>query len=247
MSNLAIIRPLPGAAYVNGALTNGARIFTPDPKEVATGNGDSFFRVDLGRVETVSAIYLGGNIGRRGFRWRGGAASYVETALRNIGPAQKRTDVGPFQILDIFDPVALRYLEFYTDTGGGFGPAEGIGVLAIGETFRPTFGHEWGAGRYLVDTSTVSRNRAGGFGIDRGAIVPGWEFTLGDLTEEERERLFDMVRKLGESSPVIVCEDPDNTADLDARIHYGLFQRLEKYDRQSVGVTRWSFKVEEWT
>ena len=244
MSNLAIIRPIPGVS--TGALVNPERTGTPDPKEVSysVGAGIRDMDIDLGAAHLIGGFYVGAVSHEVQITVATGVAAHGEIhhdGLLDIAP--KRTAGAPRQYLKLIAPIPVRFINMRIQNA-----PDGleVGLALVGEVFRPTYGHEWGAGRYLVDTGTATRNRAGGFGIERGAIVPGWEFTLGDLTDEEREQLFDMVRKMGETSPVVVVEDPDNTADLDARIHYGLFQRLEKYERQSVGVTRWSFKVEEW-
>lgn len=243
MNRLAIIRPLP--ATMTGDMVNPERMATDDPKEVAysANAGAREIEFDLGSPQMVGAIYLGGVTGgTTAFTVTGGPVGYAENALGNLVVAPKRTATGPRQYLMTFAPQLIRYVRLSANLAQGFA----VGIARLGELFQPTWGHEWGAGRYLVDTSIVTRNRAGGFGIDKGAIATGWEFTLGDLTDEEREALFDMLRKVGESNPIIVSEDPAVTADLDARLHYGLFQRLEKYERQSVGVTRWSLKVEDW-
>lgn len=242
MSVLAIIRPLP--ATYGGNMTDAARMGTPDPREVAysTGSGARTIDMDLGSVQSVGAIYLGGATFAGSFQITGGVAGYTETVIGDILSAPKRTAVSPRQYLATFPPINVRYIRLSANLNNGWE----VGVAVAGERFSPTFGHEWGAGRYLADTGTATRNRAGGFGVDPGAVVAGWEFTLGDLTDEEREVLFDMLRKIGETRPVIVAEDPDVTPDLDARLHYGLFQRLEKYERVQTGVTRWALKVEEW-
>lgn len=240
--NLSIIRPL--AATIAGSMTNAARMATPDPKEVAYSNGAAARTIDLdlGSVQTVGAVYLGGVSGTTSFTVTGGTAGYATTAFGNIDVAPKRTAIAPRQYLLQLEPTALRYIRLSAALADGFE----VGLAIAGERFTPTWGHEWGAGRGLVDTGTASRNRAGGFGVNPGAIATSYDWTLGDLTDEEREALFDMLRKVGETNPMIVCEDPAQTADLDARLHYGLFQRLEKYERRSVGITRWSLRLEDW-
>jgi hypothetical protein len=234
------------AALVGGGFTDGGRALTPDPKEVAVaGAAATNFRFDLGSAQMVSAVYLGAaSASLAGITAFGGVVDVYENNLGALSPAQKRTAAAPYKYYLQFPALSLRFIEF--NRPASFPVGFEMGLAIAGERFSPTWGHEWGAGRFLSDTSSVSRNRAGGFGIERGAVVPGWDFTLGDLTLEETEQLFDMMRKVGESAPVVVAEDPDASNDLDARIHYGLFRRLEKYERASVGVTRWSLKVEDW-
>lgn len=243
MGLLSVSRWLAGT--IAGNMTNPTRMATWDPKEVAYSNGAGArtIDIDLGAAQMVGAIYLGGVSGTTTFAVTGGAASYTTTSYGNIVVAPKRTAVSPRQYLLEFAPVSLRYIRLSATLADGFE----VGIAAACERFTSEYGHEWGAGRGLEDMSSVTANRAGGFGIDPGAIVPSYDWTFGDLNDEEREALFDMLRKVGTSSPVIICEDPAVTNDLDARLHYSLFQRLEKYERRSVGITRWSLKARDWT
>lgn len=242
MTILSINRWLAGT--VAGTMTNPSRMATWDPKEVAYSNGAGArtIDIDLGAVQSVGSIYLGGVNGTTTFAVTGGAAAYTTTALGNIVVAPKRTAVAPRQYLLEFAPVNFRYFRLSANLADGFE----VGIAAACERISPSWGHEFGASRTLEDMSNVTANRAGGFGIDAGAIVPGYSFTLGDLTDEEREALFDLLRKTGQSNPIIVAEDPAVTNDLDARLHYGLFQRLEGYERRSPGITRWALKMRDW-
>lgn len=239
--NISIIRPI--AATVAGTFTNPERMASPDPKEVAytVGAGAKTIDLDLGSVQDVGAIYLGGVSGTTSFAVTGGAASYTTTNFGNIVVAPSRSGTAPRQYLLTLD-ASLRYIRLSANLADGFE----VGIAFAGERFTPEWNQEYGAGRYLIDTSAVARNRAGGFGIDEGAIIPGYEFTLGDLSDEEAEALFELLRKVGESRPMLVCEDATVSSDLDARTHYGLFQRIEKYERRSINVTRWSLKLERW-
>lgn len=242
MANMVIGRPLPGT--ITFSWVNGANLLTPDPKEVAYAGATGFqeFTIDLGSEKPVGAVYFGGVSKDIELSYYVQNTVGTSLATGTINAANKRTAAAPFQYFASFAPVNARRLIVYSNPTAG----DEIGVAAMLETFQPTWNQEWGAGRFLIDTGTATRNRAGGFGIEQGAIVPGYEFTLGDLTDTELEVLYDMLRKVGETSPIIIAEEPTNNTDLDARVHYGLFQRLEKYERQQLGVTRWSLKMEEW-
>lgn len=242
MSNVAIMRPL--AATVAGNMTNASRMATPDPKEVAysAGGAARTIDLDLGAAQNVGAIYLGGVSGTTAFAVTGGAGGYTESALGNILVAPKRTATAPRQYLLTFAPASLRYIRLSAALADGFE----VGVATALERFTPTYNHEWGASRTLLDTGSAQRLISGGFGINKGAVVPGWTFTLGDLLDDEREVLFDMLRKVGETSPIVIAEDPDVTADLDARLHYGIFQRIGGYERPSLGITKWALTVADW-
>jgi hypothetical protein len=245
LSVLAILKPITGIT-VAGGLTNPERLLTPDPKEVAvkTAAGVITIDIDLGSVQPVSAIYLGAMSGALDFTVTGGAASYTTTALSNMLVAPKLRAVAPRRALTTFTDQSWRFIRLTSTTSAA--AAFQIGNLVVADAFRPTWGHEWGAGRGIGDTGIASRLISGGFGIMQGARFKTWDFSLGDLTDSEYEELFDLLWQIGETNPAVLCEDPDVTANLDARIHYGKFGKLDKYERLVPGATRWNLKFEEW-
>lgn len=245
-SVVSIMRPITPTA-VAGSMTDVARVATPDPKEVAvsTGAGVRTIDLDLGSEQVVGAVYIGGaNMGTT-FAVTGGGTgdAYTTIPLGNIYVAAKRRAVSPRQYLLIIDPPQpLRYIRLSATLANG----NAVGIACALERFTPTWGQEWGAGRPLSDASSMAKNRAGGFGGELGVISPGYSFTLGDLTDDETEILFDIVRQVGESRPVVIVEQPDLTENLDARLHYGLIQRIEPYERQRLNIVRWGFRIEDW-
>lgn len=262
MSSLKLFAPLwPTAAKKNGG-TDAPNLLTPDPKEIEllpTGGVTTWY-LDFGVAVTLDSLALIGltPVNPLGTTPR---VSFVGTitdiagsglTLMNIGgndadfipgssggwPARRR------KIFKTWAPATSRYWAIAI--GNNSGVAGGIGVMAMGLAIQPAWGHEWGSGRLPEDRSQVTPLRGGGFGIERGARMASWRFTCGDLTDDETQGLYLMAEEIGISAPVVAVEDPDYTSGLNDRIHYGLFDRLESYERQIPGATRWAFQVREW-
>lgn len=245
MSVLSIIKPISVNSLSSG-LTDQTRILTPDPKEVAvkTAAGTLQIDIDLGAIQPVDSIYLGALSSALDFTVTGGASSYTTTAVANLVVAPKLRAVAPRRNLLHFTAQSWRYIRLISTTLAPAGFE--IGNLVVGDAFRPTWGHEYGGGRGIGDTGIATRLLSGGFGILQGSKFKTWDFSLGDLTDAELEELFDILYQLGETSPAVVCEDPDVTSNLDARIHYGKFGKIDRYERLVPGATRWNLKFEEW-
>jgi hypothetical protein len=127
------------------------------------------------------------------------------------------------------------------------GALTALGVIAMGQSVQPTWGHEWGSGRQPIDTASIANLRGGGFAVEPGATKGAWQFSLGDLTDADLSALWDMTLDIGIHSPVLAMEDPALTgAAMNAALHYGLLQRPDVYERQFPNSSRWSFRVEEW-
>lgn len=246
MSVLAIIKPYKPAAE-GSTLSNSPNLYTADPKEVGialTGLSSAVIEIDLGSIKPVSAVYVGAQSHSRFFDITGGASSYNSDFIGSPTVANKLSGVAPFKNLVVLTtPLNLRYirLNLYDVAIGST-----IGNVIVGKAFRPTWGHEYGEGRGVGDTGSATRLLSGGFGINPGARFKTWDFTLGDLTDAEVEELYDIALSVGTTNPIVVCENPDLTDNLDARIHYGLFSKLDRFDRLIPGATKWNLKVEEW-
>ena len=122
-----------------------------------------------------------------------------------------------------------------------------VGVVSFSDNiFRSEWGYEWGAGRPLDDTSAVERLPSGSFAIDRGVVTSGYQWTFGDLSHDERERLYDIHRAVGRSRSVLVIEDDDRTPGLYERMHWGLLAKLDTYARVDPTATTWGMQVADW-
>lgn len=253
MSNMLILAPTPIAACVANRGTGALNLLSPDPKEVWADSASAAVTIelDLGAVVSVDTLYLGAIRGAApDSLWSitGGVAGSAELVLQQDeemrAPGIAGTTPDPAQAFWHGAAQSVRFVRIVITPAIGSSPMS-IGVVMLGKAFRPTWNHEWGSGRRAIDMGTATPLASGGFSIVPGARKTGWTWTLGDLTDAERDELHEIALAVGETSPVLVCEDPDNTPGLHRRLHYGLFRGLKPYERRNVQRTRWDFTVEE--
>lgn len=242
MANLTIT----GAKFATAVTAGQERLLTPDPKETFTGGStsvtigldlgasyslDNFFVGFLSSGVTAVTAYTGGSLG----------ATTNNQGAMSLGPTTARRR---HAWLKLAAPVSSRYVSFgVTASASGWS----AGVALAGLALQPTWGHEWGSGRFVDDRSLKQPLMGGGYAVERGARVPGWQWTVGDLTDVELATIWDTMQDVGQSAPVLVSEDPGASQPaLNENIHYGLFDRPEAYERQSPGQSRWSFRLLEW-
>ncbi len=259
---LSITRPWPVAAVSGIGVTSVENAITPNPREIAVLPAPPTVRtvdLDLGQAREVNALLVGYHTATAA----SGTLAYVLIG-NNPDFASNPGVAGDSPLLNVVgnllapstspDPIERHgFFTFNTISGRyvriaftGMATDYEIGIAAVGKSFSSFWGHEYGAGRPIEDMSTVERLKGGGFGIDEGAIAGGYQWALGDLTAAELDELYILVRRLGASRSVIVVEDPDYTAGLNERIHWGLFDRLEPYERLVPGASRWAFKIRDW-
>lgn len=219
MKALKIAKPHANAAasVISGAVVNVANLLTNDPREVATfPAGLGAVLIDLGTVRLIDTVFVGYNafaddafVDFAGIEDASGtltSTSYSGSVGDNslsVAPVHPRFRHG---VIQFAAPVIGRYLYLRINGGAAGGT---VGVVATGASFSAQWGHEYGAGRPIVDTSTVERLLSGGFGIDPGAIVGGYAWTFGDLQTSERHALYRTITEVGIHKPVLVIEDPD--------------------------------------
>jgi hypothetical protein len=254
MSSLLLVKPLTALAVSNpNANGDPTPALTPDPKEVVVAAGSVgvvLVRLDYGADFQMDSFFCGfwsSHMSLVGLTTGTSAQGGPVTAQANINPAlsdyaSPRRRHG---FLRLGAPITARWVQFAL-TRDGTGIDANAGIFVSGLAVQPAFGREWGSGRQVVDMSSVTPLRGGGFGIDRGARKPAWLFTCGDLQDAEVPALWNVAEDLGESAPVLACEDPDITNGLNERLHYGLFTNPEAYSREAVGVTKWSFRIVDW-
>jgi hypothetical protein len=260
---LSITRPWPIAAVAtsNGIVTV-ANAISPNPREIAVVPSPAANRtidLDLGQARDINALLIG-------YHTATAANGYVSNVSigNNANYALNASPTGVTPGLNVVgnliapststDPLATHALFTFNTINGQYvritlasGAASfDVGIVAVGKSFVTAWGHEYGAGRPIEDTSGVERLKGGAFGIDEGVIIGGYQWTFGDLTDAELAELYILVRRLGISRSVFVVEDPDYTAGLNERIHWGLFDKLEAYERLVPGASRWNFKIRDW-
>ena len=235
--------------------SGAANLLSPDPKEVFahTGPGTVEISINLGDIIPFDTVFLGHirGVDPALATWEiyGGTAVWPVTLIKAAGPlvAEAATSA-PRRRHAFYRHSSLvsnsKYVRLVINPG--VSTEWTLGVVGIGTSVQPLWGREWGSGRQPEDRSAVTPLKGGGFGIERAARMANWRWTCGDLTDGEIRELWRMAEEVGVSAPVVVVEDPDYTAGLNERIHYGLFDRPEAYSREIPGVSRWSFQVREW-
>lgn len=264
MANMVLLQGYaPAALTTNG--TAGANLLTPDPKEVwlatpgqiSGSTTVSLVDLDYGVDYGIDTIWLGHTNAVPGTQWyivaaatqaglNTGTVLLSQTTLAapsNRNPPRHGLWMGSFNVFRWWRVVIVQ------PTSAGVFTA---GVLMLGKRFQPVWNREAGDGRRPIDLGAVERLRGGGFGRRRGAIKLAYEWVFGDLTDTDLDRLAflisDPVDGAGQTDPVLVIEDPDNTAGLAERMHYGLFTGLDVFERTLPGVrSRWRLSMEEWT
>lgn len=245
--SLVIARALFPVATGGVAVAGRDNLLTPDPKEVAGHTTAAEIYFDMGASVTIDTAFLGflggpgGTTATLKTATSLAGAGAVDVATLTVAPTTERRRHG---FAKLGSPVTSRYFGIAI---GPIGSAFTVGIFALAKAIQPVWGHDWGSGRFIDDRSEVEGLRGGGFGIERGARVPGWEFTVSELDDTELASLWDLVQEVGKSAPVVVAEDPSLTGvALNRALHYGLFDRPEAYTRETPGQNRWSFRVLGW-
>lgn len=243
LSTLLILSP----ATITGVIANGdnpANLLTADPREswLLPAGGSAEIEIDLASVVEIDTIFIGHAFEAQGMRVQ---LTLNEAEIYTADFAQPRLADRPAHGLLVLDePVQAQHLTMTITWPAGQAPS--IGVLMVGRAFRPTWNMEWGSGRIVIDGGSRTALQGGGFGIDPGARKYGWSWTLGDLSDDELEELDSIALDRGETIPLLVVEDPTAGPALAQRIHYGCFNKLEAWQRQAPGITRWSLGIEDW-
>jgi hypothetical protein len=253
MSNMVIMRPFaPNAINDGNANLSGiANLLTPDPKEVvfhSSAAGAAVIQVDLGSSQTIDSFFLGNLSYPAGssLTVQGGAGSYTSATHYSgslFAPSAGSSPLRQHFFTKLASPVSNRFIQFVINKSAVNAT---LGVVGVGLSFQPAYNREWGSGRAIVDTGAKEALLGGGFGIGEGARKAAYRWSFGDLQDFEVDRLYELALDRGETRPAVAVEDPDFTTGLNERIHYGLFDRFEAYERQNPQQTRWSLSLTEW-
>lgn len=251
---LQIIEPMTVTAMnssYDSAPSTRLNMLTPDPKQIfASPNAlaqDILF--DLGSVQTLDSFFLG-------FTNAGSAATvalgtstdlagtgYVNrvgnTVIRAADAKSTRSSI----LLKAAAPFSSRYL--YLSLGANTANWQ-IGRIAAGLAFEASWDREWGSGRRVIDTAKTQALIGGGFGVQPGVRKAAYQWTFGDLTDAETEQLYGIAYRVGNSGTIIVNEQDGTTVGANEKLHHGLFQRFEAFERRDPGATKWALEIEEW-
>lgn len=247
---MLLLKPQPILAMaISGVGASGlANLLTPSPKEalVATGVGVLGITVDLGAEVEADCFFLGFTNAHADALWGVATRPTIAGAATPFGASQliKRPEsIGPrHHGLIVSAPQTSRFFYFETVQSGA-APLE-IGAIMLGKGL--VIPHEFGGGRSIVDTGAKEALADGGFGLGAGAIKASLRWSFTDLDEATLAQLWALARDRGERRPILAVEDAADTVGRDERIHYGLFDRFETYERQNPDQTRWSMSMTEW-
>jgi hypothetical protein len=255
MFNLLILSPAPISAIAASRGTGIDNLLSPHPLEVwadVSSGTAATISIDLGAARSIDTVFLGHvRPPAAGASWSitGGVAGYAETTIAASAALRVPDVAGRSPALSHAfwhgAAVTVRYIQI-TVTQPNTAPALTVGIVQIGKAFVPSFNKEWGSGRRLIDTGTVTPLPDGSFASVEGVRKSAYFWSLGDLADAELDQLYELSLDRGTSRPLLVVEDPAATAGLRRRIHYGLFGAFKQYERQSPGRTRWELSIEEW-
>lgn len=248
-TGISIVTPLAIASVTVSDGTGSANLLTASTRETwrAGSVGSSTIDLDLGAVVSLDTVFLG-------FANASASATLSISTISGPGGAGL-TVISPSALLRVphsigarhhafrrlAAPVSTRYLRISVHQVAGSVPLQ-VGILLVGLAIeRP---YEYRAGRVALDLSKKTELKDGGYGIDKAAIVSSYRFTLSGLTDEQVEELWQIVMTVGESSPLLIVEGHDTVRF--SHLHYGLFQRLEPYEREEPEDTRWGLSIRDW-
>jgi hypothetical protein len=230
-------------------------VSTPDPKEIAiipANGGYTVLDYGFSDVVTFDSLFLGHVLGTFApgqdvtfqilSEFGGGSVYWNSPTL----PLQQFEEYPPFHVSyrNAF-PVQGKFVRAFIHNSGSVGALQ-IGLFNVGLSFQPQWGQEYGGGRPIIDTGTATRLIGGGFGIDEGTIVGGYQWQFGDISKAELAKLYALLKTRGNTKPVWVVEDPDQVEGLNEGTHYGLFTKIEPYERLDATRTRYTLQMEEW-
>ena len=255
MGNMLILAPAPISALAVSRGSGGANLLAADPKEAwvdaAVGTAANI-DIDFGAAIPVDTVFLGHvSPPDAGATWTitGGVAGYTTTTLKAAGALRAVDAAGQAPTLShafwTGASATVRYLRLSVTQPAGQ-PVLSAGVVMAGSAWVPTWNHEWGSGRRVIDTGKATALPGGGFGVAEGARKAAWSWVLGDLTDAEVDVLYALQLDRGETRPLLVAEDPAATTGQRHRLHYGLLAGLRAYERRNPAQTRWEFTLEEW-
>lgn len=266
MSNVTLVPPIALAtSNISASMGGGASYLgTPDPKEawvspIVAGNVAALIDIDLGASRRLDTLFLGyTNLPATGSvqLLYGDAAPGSQLAGQvGIVPARSlASQLGlvppdvPQQhvLLKLAQIITARFLRVVISHGASVGRSMTVGVLAVGASFTPALNYDYGSGRTIGDTGSATRMLSGSFVFDEGVSFGGWSCTLSELTDDERDQLYDILRVQKTTRSLLVAEDPDQTSGLSERLHWSILGKLDAYERRDANLNRYALTVLDW-
>lgn len=262
MTNMLIVSPKTPAGVATSRGSGTANLLKASPKSVwldSLNNGsDASIDLDMGADTSIDTIALVGTNAAAAATCTvtsGTQAnnSYTTTVRVPFGTTLRAPSDAPAEFAPVVwpalfyfaEPFVARYIRLSLIQPAGAGALQ-VGCVLAGAAFKPTWNREWESGRGLLDTGSRTRLPDGGLAAVDGVAVPTFDFVLGDLTDAEVAWLWALKKNRRTTRPALVVEDPDLTAGLAERVHYGTFTAIEAYSRRQVNKSRWAFQFEDW-
>ena len=249
MSGVLIVEPESISATAVSSGTGAANLLTRSPREVwvASSTAAQIIDIDLGIARPIDSFFLGATNADAAASWTISKATGLGaglTAIKAAGAMRAADSMGPphHAFHRLAEPVTSRYFRLSLAQGGA-DPLY-VGRLIVGLAFEQW--REFGGGRQPVDTGSRQSQSDGGFGTSDGVVKALFNWTFGDLTNTEINRLWGISARLGLRKPCVVVEDADLAEGQNEAIHYGVFARFQSYERREADWGRWVFSHEEW-
>lgn len=240
---LSIVHPIPFTVDVSrsSAGTGHGNLATPSPREAfAATAAQATIVLDLGTAQAVDRIVLGFTTASvaDGFAVVPGLEGAAVAGV--FAHSYRRAPVLRHGLCALPAPVVTRYVQLRVTAAA---PIR-AGIAVVGQAMRSAY--EYGSGRPLVDTGRSDRLWSGGFGGEAGAVAGGYAWTMVDLSDTLRDRLYAMQLDLATTGDFLVVEDEAATEGLNERIHWGRFPKLETFERQGDGTSKLPMAIGDW-
>jgi hypothetical protein len=269
MSNGIIVQPIAlfgkilavaGSVSVDSAFPITA-LFDPQPKTIVqtqpTGAGsyNLIIDFDLGadmQIDTIAVLFT--NL-QPGAAWQLSAATQAQGAayLATVPANFVSTSFG---VLPINTPsrqhgiwagsaITMRFLRINLVAPASNERVLRIGNIVIGARVPLAWNFELGSGRKIEDQSIIRTLPGGETSAERGGRTPLFRATWSNIADTEMRAIYALLLDLGTSAPLLIVEDPDLTAGLNERIHYGLLTGLDFTERSQEDKQRIDLTIRE--
>lgn len=225
----------------SSAGTGRANLATPSPREAfAAAAAQATIVLDLGTAQAIDRVVLGFTTASAadGFAVVPGLDGAAVPGV--FAHSHRRAPVLRHGLCVLPAPVLTRYVQLRVTAAAPIS----AGVAVVGQAMRSAY--EYGSGRPLVDTGRSERLWSGGFGGEKGAVAGGYAWTMVDLSDPLRDRLYAMQLDLGTTGDFLIVEDEAATDGLNERIHWGRFPKLEAFERQGDGTSKLPMAIADW-
>lgn len=245
-----IVQVLSSAGGADSGLPN---LFSDDPKEIWNGGAATQrnLYIDLGVAQAVDSIFIGytnfttAQVNIAATTDMSGNGAVQAAPVQAIRAADAKT-VRSSKIIPLTTPTPVVTSRYWRIIISADVAAHQVGRIAFCRQFSAEWDREWGSGRRPIDTGRSTALLGGGFATQDGARKASYNWTFGDLTEAELETLWGIFLRRGTTKPIIVSELEGAATGPNEKLHYGLFQRLDPWERREPNATKWSMEVEEW-